>query len=297
MSQLRFFIAEAWEYMVRGRGTTLASVVALTAVLFLLALVLLATHNVQLLAGHLQSRKGLTVFLADGVGEERAHELATIFSGFGEVSDVRFVDREQALEEIEQDLGGLPVASTLGGNPLPYSLVVSLTPQAAARPGALQSLAREIRGYEDVDDVIFGGEWVEMLDRNLRTLYSANLALGLLAAAAVFVVLLTTLRLCFMSRRETVRILKVVGATDRFIRSPFLILGGMQCALAAVLSLAILGAVRAFLESFVPGVAFLPAGWQALFVIGSSLLGVLASLVSIEPALRGLETRREEVVR
>jgi cell division transport system permease protein len=297
MSQLRFFIAEAWEYLVRGRGTTLASIVALTAVLFLLALVLLVTHNVELLAGRLQSRKGLTIFLADGVGAQRAASLQQLLSSFGEVAGVTVVDREEALAELERDLGGFPVASTLGGNPLPFSLVVTLTPQAAARPGSVQKLAAEIRRYEDVDDVIFGDEWVDTLDRSLRTLYSANLAVGLLAAAAVFVVLLTTLRLSFLSRRETVRILKVVGATDRFIRSPFLILGAMQCALAAVFSLVVLGAVRAVLEAFLPGVAFVPPGWQALFIAGASLLGMIASLVSIEPALRSLETRRDEVVR
>lgn len=297
MAQLRFFIAEAWEYLVRGRGTTLASVIALSAVLFLLALVLLATHNVQLLAERLQSRKGLTVFLADGVDAQRARELQDLLSGFGEVAEVRLVDREQALAEIESDLGGFPVASTLGANPLPHSLVVALTPSAAAEPGRLQKLARDIQAFEDVQDVVFGDEWVDTLDRSLRTLYSANLAVGGLAAAAVFVVLLTTLRLVFLSRRETVRILKVVGATDRFIRSPFLILGGMQCALAAGLALAILGGVRVLFETFLPGVRALPLEWQAVFLTGACVLGMLASLVSIEPALRGLETRREDVVR
>jgi cell division transport system permease protein len=148
-----------------------------------------------------------------------------------------------------------------------------------------------------VDDVIFGDEWVEALDRNLRTLYSANLAVGCLAAAAVFVVLLTTLRLVFLSRRETVRILKVVGATDHFIRSPFLLMGGMQSSLAAVLALAVLGAVRVVFDTFLPGVRFVPGSWQVLFVLGALLLGMFASLVSIEPALRGLESRREDVVR
>jgi len=297
LTQLRFFIAEAWEYLVRGRGTTLASLVALTAVLFLLALVLLVTHNVQLLAAQLQARKGLTVFLDDGVPESRARELQGLIASFGEVAEVKLMDREAALAEIEEDLGGFPVGSTLGENPLPYSLVVTLTPATAARPGALQELASEVLALEDVDDVFFGDQWVETLDHNLRTLYSANLAVGFLAAAAVFVVLLTTLRLCFLGRRETVRILKVVGATDRFIRSPFLLLGGMQCAIAAVIALIVLGAVRVLFETFLPGVKFLPAGWQALFLLGACLLGMLASLVSIEPALRGLERRREDLVR
>jgi cell division transport system permease protein len=297
MTQLRFFIAEAWEYLVRGRGTTLASVIALSAVLFLLALVLLATHNVQLLAERLQQRKGLTVFLAEGVGLDRAQELRDLFAGFGEVAEIRLVDRDQALAEVEADLGGFPVASIVGENPLPYSMVVGLTPSAAAERGRLQKLAADIRAFEDVQDVVFGDEWVETLDRSLRTLYTANLAVGGLAAAAVFVVLLTTLRLVFLSRRETVRILKVVGATDRFIRSPFLLLGGMQCALAAGLALVILGAVRVLFETFLPGVRPLPFWWQVLFLSGACLLGMLASLVSIEPALRGLETRREDVVR
>jgi len=282
---------------VRGRGTTVASVIALTAVLFLLALVLLATHNVELLARRLQARKGMTVFLADGVGADRARSLRDTFAGFGEVAQVKLVDREQALAEIETDLGGAPVSAALGENPLPFTLVLTLTPAAAAQSGALQRLAADIRSYEDVDDVVFGDEWVAALDKNLRTLYSANLAVGGLAAAAVFVVLLTTLRLVFLSRRETVRILKVVGATDHFIRSPFLIMGGMQSTLAALLALGVLAVVRVLFDAFLPGVRFVPGGWQFLFVFGSLVLGMLASLVSIEPALRSLETRRDDVVR
>jgi cell division transport system permease protein len=297
MIQLRFFIGEAWEYLIRGRGTTLASVIALSAVLFLLALVLLVTHNVEVLASRLQARKGMTVFLGDGVSAERGRELQRLFSNFGEVKEVRFVDREEALTQVEQDLGGFPLASTLGENPLPHTLIVALTPQAAAQSGVVQRLAGEFRKYEDVDDVIFGDEWVATLDRNLRTLYQVNLAVSILAAVAVFVVLLTTLKLVFLGRRETIRILKVVGATNRFIRSPFLILGGMQCLLAGVVALVFLVAARMLVETLIPGIAFVPPSWIALFLLGAFLLGTVASLVSIEPALRGLERRREEVLR
>ncbi len=297
MSRLRFFVGEAWEYLLRGRGTTLSSIIALTAVLFLLALVLLVTHNVELLAGGLQARKGLTVFLAEGVSEERARAVEERLAGFGEVAEVRLVDREEALAEVEQDLGGFSVTSALGENPLPHSLVVALTPAAAAEAGVLQALAAEIRSIDDVDDVVFGDEWIEMLDRNLRTLSTATFAVGALAAISVFVVLLTTLRLVFVSRRETVRILKTVGATDQFIRAPYLILGGMQSILAAALALLILAAARATFETFLPGVRFLPAGRQALFLVGALVFGMLASLASVEPALRRLEGQREDVVR
>lgn len=297
MVRFRFFLAEAWEYMVRGRGVSVSSILALTAVLFLLALVLLVTYNVQSLAERLQSRKGLTVFLADGVTEERAQELQALFQGFGEVAEVRFVHREEALQEIEKDLGGFPVATTLGENPLPHSLVVSLIPDVAAREGGVQELAAEFRGYEDVDDVLYGGEWVESLDRSLRSVYTANLAVGGLAAAAVFVVLLTTLRLVFLSRRETIRVLKMVGTEESNIRSPFLILGALQSGIAAAAALAFLAAARGVFDHMLPGVRFLPAGWQAVFLLGTVLVGTVAAWASIEPALRGLERRRDDVVR
>lgn len=297
MEQIRFFVGEAWEYFHRGRGATFSGVLALTAVFFLLALVLLATHNVQSFAARLQSRKALSVFLVEGAGEARARELQEAIRRFGEVAEAKIVDREEALAEIERDLGGFSVISALGENPLPQSLVVTLTAAAAARPGAVQSLASEIRGYGDVEDVIYGEEWVEIMDKNIHTLSRATMAVGGLAAVSVFVVLLTTLRLVFLGRRETVRILKMVGATDRFIRLPFLILGGLQSVISAGLALVVLAAARAVFDAFLPGARFLPPSWQALFLLGSFVFGVLASLVSVEPALRSLETQREEVVR
>ena len=88
-----------------------------------------------------------------------------------------------------------------------------------------------------------------------------------------------------------------MGATDQFIRAPYLILGGMQSILAAALALLILAAARATFETFLPGVRFLPAGRQALFLVGALVFGMLASLASVEPALRRLEGQREDVVR
>jgi cell division transport system permease protein len=297
MNYLRFFFAEAWEYLVRGRATSLASLVALAAVLFLFALVLLVTHNVQSLTGEIESRKGLTVFFGEGVTEERARELARTFEGFGEVAGVEFVDRELALEQLERDLGGFPIGSTLGDNPLPHSLIVRLTAEAAARSGALRGLAREIGAYDDVGDVVYGDEWVDALDRNLRIVRMATVSVGSFAALAVGVVLLTTLRLLFVGRRDTLRILKVVGATDDFLRTPFLFLGGIQCLIAAAVALALLQGARFFFDAFFPGVRPLPGAWQLGFLGACTAIGALASFLAIEPSLRRLEKVDDEVVR
>jgi len=295
MSRFRFFLSEAWEIMWRDRAGTMASLTTLTAVLFLLAVVLLAGHNIRGQAQSLESRKGLEVFLTDEVPPERIAELEKAFRSFGEVGDVRYRSRGDALREIEQDLGGIDVVGAMGENPLSPSFQISLTPQAAGRAGVLQQLAKEIGSYDGVDEVVYGGSWIETLERGLKNLYLATAGAGILAAVAVLLVLWNTVKLAFLRRREAVRILKIVGATSGFIRTPYLLLGGIQTAFAALLALGLAALLRLALVQMMPGVRFLPLMWGALFLGGAVLLGIMSSVASVEPALRNLERRDEAV--
>ena len=297
MNQARFFASEAWDYLIRGRGTTLASVVALCAVFFLFGLVLLITYNVRRAAEGLEARKGLTIFLAPGVGEERARELTSVLEGFGEIRSVTFVHKDQALEDLERDLGGFPIGTALGDNPLPHTLLVEMDPEVRGEEGRVEELAHELSSYEEVDEVVYGDRWMETLEHNLRIVRIANLSVGILSAVAVALVLLTTLRLLFVGRRDTLRILKIVGATDQFIRMPFLFLGALQCLLAGSLALVSLEGARLFFEALFPGVVPLPVGARLTFLFGSAVLGCLASYLAIEPSLRRLEQDSDEVVR
>ena len=126
MNLLRFFLSEAWEMQQRDRAAGFASLTALTAVLFLLAVVLLAGHNVRGAARSLEARKGVEVFLADGCSEERIEELAGIFAGFGEVSAVRFVSEDEALREVERDLGGIGVVKRPSQNQRPERIAFAM---------------------------------------------------------------------------------------------------------------------------------------------------------------------------
>jgi len=297
VKQLEFFLAEAWEYFRRGKGATVATLIALTAVLFLFALVLVATHNVERVADRLHTREGISVFLSPGLSATRVEALATQLRGFGEVAEVRVVDPDVALAELEAELGGFSLEETFGENPLPHTLEARLRPEVAAGPGRISGLAGEIRALEDVDDVVYGAEWMERLERNLGYLRLGSLVVGALAALASGVVLFTTLNLVFVGRRETLRILDVVGATHEFIRSPFLLLGGLQCLFAAALALLGVLLARGVLATWLPDLAFLSLGGSALFLVGSFFFGLGASYLAIEPALRSLESGPDELLR
>ncbi len=196
---------------------------------------------------------------------------------------------------MESDLGGIDVVGALGENPLSPSFEIRLTPDAASRSGVVQQLAREMGEYDGVDEVLYGGTWIEALERGLRNVYWATVGAGLLAAVAVLLVLWNTLKLAFISRRETIRILKVVGATPGFIRSPYILLGALQAAVASVLALLLAALVRLALVQMMPGVQFLPLVWVATFLGGAIFLGIVSSVASVEPALRNLERRHASV--
>jgi septal ring factor EnvC (AmiA/AmiB activator)/cell division protein FtsX len=274
--------------MRRHPAATVAAVVAMTCVFFILGIFLDISYNVGRLVDRLEARKGLVVFLDPEMSESRREELKGIFEGFEEVASIRFVSREEALRELERDLGGTDVEGILGENPLPDALEITCWPEARDA-ATLASLATEMQAYDGVEDVLYGKRWVEVLDRGLRTLRRLTLLVGLLAAAAVSLVLAATLRLGLLHRRQALGIMTVIGATRGFIRGPFLLAGVLQVLLAMALALFLLWISVAAGNALLPGILYLPAGWIVLLILAGGLVGLGASYVSLEPVLRGLE--------
>jgi len=288
---LWFFIQEAWSSLQRNLSASLAAVTAMGAVLFLLSLLMLLSHNILLLAGRMSERKGVSVFLDQEITPERRLELEHHFAGFAEVHSVRLITREEALRDMERELEGEGLREALGENPLPDVFLLTPNPQADDVT-TLRRLARELEAYDGVEDVLFGERWVEALDQGLAMVYRANAITGILAIVAIMLVLANTLRLIVIMRDEPIAILKMIGATDAFVRSPFVIAGVILCLTGALLSLLLLYAGYRASGQLLPGLVFLPPSSILLFVGGVGLVGVAGSLATVEVSLRQLERRR-----
>jgi cell division transport system permease protein len=166
---------------------------------------------------------------------------------------VRYVDRDAALKRLRADLGEL--AGALDGlthNPLPPSLEV--TPRQPLAGPALRVLAGELAQSRGVRDVEFGREWLDKLEalgRGLRV-FAAGALVAVLGAALLVVA--NTIRLAVYARRDEIEIMKLVGASDWFVRWPFILEGMLVGALGAVVSLAVLfaaaGPVTSVMMSF-----------------------------------------------
>jgi cell division transport system permease protein len=283
-----FFADEGWSFLRRNPAASVAAVTAVGAVLFVLLLFMLLSHNVLILADRLSERKGLSVFLEADIGAERIGELRHRFESFGEVAEVLLVSRDEALREIEADLGTQDLAEVLEGNPLPDVFLVTPV-SAASDASSLAQLAREMEAYEGVDDVLFGERWVAALDQGLQMLRRVNLLTGGLATLAIILVLGNTLRLLVLMREDHLAIMKVIGATDAFVRTPFVVAGVMLCIIGGGMSLALLRLGFAVTKGLMPGLRFLPLGFVLLFVLGVAVVGLLGSLLTVEASIRQME--------
>ena len=235
-----------------------------------------ALANVERFAGDVQDARQISLFLKPEISLERAGKLADELRARADVAAVEHRNPEQGLAQLRETSGLGETISTLDGNPLPSLLVVSPSGDEALLATALQELP-------EADIVQHDAEWRERLDGWLR--FGGRLA-WVLAAMLGFGALLVvgnTVRLDIQQRTEEIGVLQLLGATDGFIRRPFLYLGLSYGVVAGALALALLTAADLSLRAQLAALArsygsdFALQGFGPLaalgIVVGAGVLG------------------------
>lgn len=273
----------------RNRLLGLASLTTVAVCLTALAAVMLVAVNLQHMASFAESQVEIVAYLRPDFNRALSTLLLERVRAIPGVADARFVSKEQALERLRQQFGEqaylLEGLDEPGANPLRDSVEVSL-----AAPEAAAAVAQGLRGLDGVEEVSYRQDVVERLVALTRLLRLLGLVLvGLLAVATVFVIA-NTIRLTVFARRREIAIMKLVGATDAFIRWPFflegLILGLGGALVAGGLAAAGYGYVVRLLSEALPFLPVLgpdPLIWnltKLLLGIGA-LIGAVGSALSL----------------
>jgi len=204
-----------------------------------------------------------------------------------QVTAVRVVARANALAELRRNRDWDQALAVLPDNPLPDAVVVALAPGDDLAERAAAQVAVWER-WDDVDRVQIDSAWVQRLEALLRF---ARIGLGLLAASVALVVLATvfnTVRMQAMLQREEIAVARLVGATEAFVRRPFLYLGALTCAIAA---LAAIGIAALTLRAFNHALAALARSYGAEFALHLPDVGALALSVAAVAVLGALSAR------
>ncbi len=256
--------------------------------------------NLRLVSRGWQAGGQITLFLKREVSEAAAERLAAHLRRLPEVSRVEYISRAQALAEFKALSGFGKVLDVLEENPLPAVLVVHPA-RSQTDPLALAGLARRLGGLTEVDLVQLDLDWVRRLNAMLRLAERGVWLLSGLLGLAVLLIIGNTIRLAVLNRRDEIEIAKIIGATDAYIRRPFLYSGLQQGLLGAAAAWGLVAAARLFLAGPAAELAklygsdFLPRGLEphagvGLLAAGAGL-GWLGARLAVERHLRAINPK------
>jgi len=276
----------AREALTASRRAPLLSALGIVTIafsLFAFGLFGLVAINIRQALDQVEERVEVRAFLTDSTDIESVAAAMKDISGFPEVLRVEYVSEEKALERARKEMGEF--ADVFESGVLPASIEVHLRP-GMRDPASVKAVADRMKTYQFIDDVRYGEEWVEKLYR-LRTIATvAGIALGVAFAAVAIIIIGATIRMTVLARAKEISIMRLVGATDMFIRLPFLIDGLVKGVLGGLLALVFVWVANRVVNEYFIQTIFFDRQLIFLGVVGGAVMGVLGSLFSVGRHLR-----------
>ncbi|UCF03245.1 MAG: ABC transporter permease [Deltaproteobacteria bacterium] len=270
---------------------TLSTIAISMLILGLFSLIYLnVQQSLHQIGGELQ----ITAYLQETVSPEQAEVLRTKVADWPEVEGITYISKEQALARFRSQLREYAgILKGLKENPLPASLELTLMPQYG-RSGNIKELSTRLGRLLGVAEVQYGRKWMAKLRVFVEVMKLVGITVGGLLLIATIFVISNTIKLTFYSRREELEIMRLVGATDFFIKAPFLIEGLLHGLGGALLAAGGLSLLILFLFSHLDlplrlavMAGSLPTGQLVAGFLGLGLLlGVLGSMLSLRRFLR-----------
>lgn len=260
------------------------SVMTIGFSLFAFALFGLVALNIKSALERVEERVEIRAFIAEGTRIEEIVMAAQEISRYREVQSARVVTQEQALERARKELGEFTDVFEAGV--LPASIDVRLKP-GSRDPRSVGAVSNRIRTIAFVDDVRFGEDWIAQLHRLRNMAGITGLALGLAFAMVAVMIIGATIRMTVLARAKEISIMRLVGATDGFIRRPFLIEGFAKGILGGILALALTWVAAVVAQRYLNFSAIFFDQRIVLFgLAGGALIGFLGSAYAVKRQLK-----------
>jgi cell division transport system permease protein len=291
---LRFALNSAWQSFWRNLAVSMAAVVSITLILILAGVNLIVGHAFsQVLDGFREKVSEISINVADGTPLQSVYDLQQQLSTDPRVTSVRFITKSEALAQFKADPNNMVFAQQVDGNPLDAKLqvrVAKLTDVAA-----IDQIARGWSGVDPADPTNYQGEFINRMLQLSQWLGFAGVGLLAILVVVSIVIVMNTIRTAVYHRRKEIEVMKLVGATEWFVRGPFVIEGVMTGLIAAALALALLVvAYEPAVERFRADIAFIPLSYDPGFVaslardllLGGAMLGALGSYIGVRRYVR-----------
>lgn len=287
-----YFVREVFVSLKRNNWMSFASIGTVAVSLFVLGVFLLLVLNMNRMASTLESQVQISVYLQDELRGAEKDELEERISDLSGIQSVKYVDRDEAIERFRERLGDQKyLLDALGDkNPLPDSFEVTVM-----QPSMVQTAAETIAQFDGVAEAKYGQDVVEHLFDITRLMRVFGLLLMVLLAGATIFIISNTIRLTVFARRKEIAIMKYVGATDWFIRWPFLLEGVvLGCIGGLVAAFALRSFYAAMAAKVYNTLTFFPLMPQypfmnyvsAAILVSGMVIGAIGSTISLKRFLK-----------
>jgi cell division transport system permease protein len=265
------------------------SIAAIGVSLFIVGLFGVAGYNVDQALSGAESRVEIVAYLHDGVDEELVGLTSAEVEGYPEVAGVTYVSKVEALYRASRELEEFSdVFSDLEVNPLPASLVIQLQ-DGARTPADAERVAQRLEGYEFVEEVQYGREWVDRLYLVRRIVGGGALLLGAGFAIGAMLLIGIAVRMAILARQKEISIMKTIGATESYIRGPFLAEGLFTGLLGGLVALFLTWGTHRVIDGSLLPLQWVPGWWIGIGLLVGTLLGMLAAARAVRIELKKID--------
>ena len=280
---MRYYLSEAFTSFWRNSFMSIASIATVAVSFFILGLFLIMVANLDYFADNLENQVQISVYLKDDLTTDQVMSVGSRLKALPDVKELEFTNKDQAMDKLKERMKDQPgILDALDGkNPLPTSYTLTLS-----NPEQVKKTAAVVGEYDEVESTHYGQEIVEA-----TIIRWGGIALSIFLTFATLFIISNTIRLTVFARRREIGIMKYVGATNWFIRWPFLLeglfLGFIGGAIADVALLQFYEFVTLTIHrtlAFLPMVSPYPFMYQAsgLILILSMVIGAIGSTISLK---------------
>lgn len=282
---MRLAIREA---LLAFRRAPLLSALGVTTIafsLFAFGLFGLVTINIRDALRAVEDRVELRAFLVDGTTEDALAAAMGDIGAFPEVREVGYVSPDSALARSREELAEF--SDVFDASVLPASIEVRLR-EGSRDPVTVQAVADRIATYPFIDDVRFGLEWVTKLYAVRTAAVYTGIGLGIVFALVAVIIIGSTIRMAVLARSREIEIMRLVGATNGFVRLPFLIEGTLKGMLGGVLAVSMAYVAHTAISRMLFETVFFTPAQIGLGIAAGAAIGFMGSLLSVGRHLRAV---------
>jgi cell division transport system permease protein len=293
ISTIKYFFIDALNSLKRNTTLTIASVITVSLTLFMFGVFLLTMLNANQILKHVESKLEVSVFLKDNIKAEDKGNIEKALKKVNGLSDITYINKSQALERWKQQLGEENkdlVQGLQNKNPLPESYIVRVE-----NADTIKSVVESTKKLSGIEKVVANEDLVNQISKLTKGVKWVGFAALLIMIPISLLLIGNTIKLAVYARKKEINIMKFVGATDWFIRWPFIIEGVIIGIIGSLVSSGLLyysyGVVYQKLSSIImmlnlitPKYFLMNVIW--IFVLSGILIGGLGSILSIRKFLK-----------